>query len=405
MKKGKQKTSVNADSNKDKADKKNNIILSFKALALLALCFILWKIVFRNTYDLVNHAEDINPELFKRTLLLALSIFTLTASLYYFYKILLNNTIKNIALAIYSIITLFIIFEIIFMHLPISQGTGDAYCAVMWFRKYWKKNEMGYRDKPYNPAVDTLTNNIVFLGDSYVAGHGIKKTEDRMSNLLETKLGHAYRVFNLGRNGANTKDELLFLERFPYKFNKLILVHVPNDLEYMKNENSDENISNNQFEPGFFINESFFINFLSYTQIGGYFKYVLSTHKFKVEQQRDYPFSDTTLLNTHISNLYFIDSMCTIKNINLLIVSYPFPGITDTVAKRYYRNFISKLKENNLNYLDAEPICDLLPPRKQIVNKFDMHPSKQVQKMVADSIYERIKRDGWLNNKSPIQFH
>ncbi|MFN8284982.1 MAG: hypothetical protein U0U67_17295 [Chitinophagales bacterium] len=170
-----------------------------KIFVSLILAMQIWLYVFRDTYKLVFQPYNLEDGIHKRTILLFISILLVGYSFLYFFKINISNKIKNMVLMLYSFIIFFLIFEIIFMYLPISQGSGDAYCNKLWFNKYWERNEVGYRDKPYNAATDTLKNRIIILGDSYVAGHGTSNVEDRMSNLLEKKLGSNYRVFNLGK--------------------------------------------------------------------------------------------------------------------------------------------------------------------------------------------------------------
>ena len=303
------------------------------------------------------------------------------------------------------------------MYLPVSQGSGEAYCMRIWFSKYWELNEQGYRDVSYNAKSDTLKNIVVMLGDSYVAGHGTKHVEERMSNILEKKLGAKYRVFNLGENGAHSQKEYGNLLRFPYKYDKLILVHVPNDLEYI-DMNANANTGNNNMpagsaatpdEPGwlsrigtFFVNESFFINFLSFTGFGNTIKFIpfliKNINKLdSIDNAEKYPFSDSLQLKQHIKNLVWLDSVESSKNVKFLILSFPLPGNDDPEMDKYYNNFISQLKLHNLNYLDVLPICKQLSVRKQIVSKLDKHPSVLLQKMVTDTLYKRLKNEHWLN--------
>lgn len=290
------------------------------------------------------------------------------------------------------------------MYAPISQGDGRAYCSRLWFHKYWHQNELGYRDIPYNLSADSLKDKIVILGDSYVAGHGINKEEDRMSNLLQNKLGNAFRVFNLGKNGSSTFDEFERLKKFPYKFDKLVLVHVPNDLEYLDvNENTNTNQLAGTTEEtsggirDFFVRESFFINFLSYTIAGDIFRFLGKAFSGeRIEETRNYPFSDSVKLRKHLSNLSQEYEFLKENNIKMIIISFPYPGQDDSILIKYYNGFIEQLKINKLPFLDANPICNKLALRQQVVNSLDGHPSIKVHKMVADSLYKRLKDDGWF---------
>lgn len=384
----------------------NKFIPILKTIIPVLVAIQLWLFVFRDTEKLVFQSLDAQEGIHKRTVLLIISILLLIYSFLYFFRLDISNKIKNVLLLIYSTILIFLVFEVVFMYQPISQGTGYAYCNKLWFNKYWQRNEIGYRDEPYNAASDTLKNKIVMLGDSYVAGHGTNNVKDRMSNLLEKKLGKTYRVFNLGKNGSTTIDEFDRLKNFPYKYDKLILVHVPNDLEYLDNNDETnqieeaEEINNSNGFVDFFIKESFFINFLSYTIIGdavrGIAGILSGTINTQINEIPNYPYSDSAKLRKHFSNLLMIDKELKEHQIKLLIVSFPFPGNEDSKADYYYQQFIKQLKLSKLNYLDAMPICNQLKRRQQVVSALDGHPSVKVQQMVTDSIFERLKDDSWI---------
>ncbi|MBK9328960.1 MAG: SGNH/GDSL hydrolase family protein [Sphingobacteriales bacterium] len=383
-----------------------------KTIGPLCIAFFLCTAIFHNTHDLAFNVRNSGAKLNLRALMLLLSIVLVLISFIAIFRISISNRLKNVFLLLYSTLTFFLVFEIIFMYLPVSQGSGEAYCMRIWFSKYWNLNEHGYRDASYDAKSDTLKDIVVMLGDSYVAGHGTKYPDERMSDILGKKTGAGYRVFNLGENGAHTQKEYGNLLRFPYKFDKLILVHVPNDLEYIEtnpdtNTTSDSNASPDK--PGIFskaatflVNESFFINFLSFTGFGNAVKAIPFLLKNwnkldNLENARKYPFSDSLQLKQHIKNLVWLDSTESSQNVQMLILSFPLPGNNDPVMDRHYNNFIEQLKIHNLNFLDVLPICKQLPVRKQIVSKLDKHPSVLLQKMVTDSLYSRLKKEHWFN--------
>lgn len=382
---------------------KNKLFLILKIFVPVFIAIQIWLYVFHDTEKLVFQSNNTAQGIHKRTVWLVISMFLIIISFLSFFRINISNRIKNIMLLLYSTILFFLAFEILFMYAAISQGTGYAYCSKLWFNKYWERNELGYRDKTYNAATDTLKNKIVMLGDSYVAGHGTNNVADRMSDLLEKKLGSNYRVFNLGENGSTTTDEFDRLKKFPYKYDKLILVHVPNDLEYLDVNDEDTQPEETSEEGGigaFFIKESFLVNFISYTRAGqllqGLIGLFSGANNTEPEPIPVYPFSDTTKLNKHISNLKMIDKELKEHNIKLLIVSFPFPGNEDKLAEKYYNNFVQQLKINSFNYLDANTIGKQLGRRQQIVSSLDGHPSVKLQKLVTDSIYKRLQADSWI---------
>src|SRR3989344_8852946 len=72
---------------------------------------------------------------------------------------------------------------------------------------------------------------IVFLGDSYVWGHGVNE-EQRMSNVLQNELSD-FEVLNFGVNGYSTDQYYLLLNKTVLDYNPdlVIIGFYANDLE------------------------------------------------------------------------------------------------------------------------------------------------------------------------------
>ena len=113
---------------------------------------------------------------------------------------------------------------------PPSQGNGEAYVSKIWFAKYWKTNKYKYRDKEFDIEEAAHKNTILYVGDSYVAGHGIKETSQRTPDLLESNYLNNFMVINAGRNGIGTRDEFKIINNFPHTPKLVVLTHVPNDI-------------------------------------------------------------------------------------------------------------------------------------------------------------------------------
>jgi hypothetical protein len=91
----------------------------------------------------------------------------------------------------------------------------------------------GYRDRY---ALGQITpDDIVLVGDSFVWGHGVKKSE-RFGNVLQDlyeREGRRVRVYSLGVRGAGPERDLESLARVPAdrRAGTVILSFYPNDLE------------------------------------------------------------------------------------------------------------------------------------------------------------------------------
>ena len=81
-----------------------------------------------------------------------------------------------------SILYLLLIVEIVFATVFVqSDGGNSTLVSKRWFQKYWNPiNSDGYRDYEH-----IWKEHVLFIvGDSYIAGHGIKNIDDRLSSIL-----------------------------------------------------------------------------------------------------------------------------------------------------------------------------------------------------------------------------
>ena len=146
-------------------------------------------------------------------------------------------------------------------------GSGDAYAGQLFNYKYWKPiNSDGFRDENFSKN----ENAIIFLGDSFTAGWGIKDTKNRFSEITEKELNDKeLKFYNIGQYGADSKIEFENLKKIHKKYTpkckKLVLQVLYNDIDpYLKNEmecnhnlQTLENTKTLGFKNGFYL-----INFL-----------------------------------------------------------------------------------------------------------------------------------------------
>lgn len=127
--------------------------------------------------------------------------------------------------------------EAVFMFIPRSHGVGHTYASRYWFHKYrGETNEDGYRVS----AKEINENSVLFAGDSFTAGHGTKKRENRFSDLFGSK-STKYNAINIGQNGLDTDGEFNAMTKFLAKRDQLpkriVLQYFGNDIEGVANSN------------------------------------------------------------------------------------------------------------------------------------------------------------------------
>ena len=102
-----------------------------------------------------------------------------------------------------------------------------SYSSWLWNGLYKNPiNQQGYRDAewPSDKSVD-----LMFIGDSFTDGHGIKQTCSRFSDITASELDISY--VNLGVSGSSTKDQLEILRSTPIKAKTVVFQYFVNDIE------------------------------------------------------------------------------------------------------------------------------------------------------------------------------
>ena len=147
----------------------------------------------------------------------------------------INKFISNSATVLFSLFVIFILMEAIFMFIPRSHSVDYTLASRLWYAKYWKPiNSLGFRD--HEP--DNNYPVILFVGDSFTAGHGLKSVNDRFSNIVGKELnkkGKKYSVINIGKPNLDSRTEYDEMKYFLYmtrvKPEKIILQYFGNDIE------------------------------------------------------------------------------------------------------------------------------------------------------------------------------
>lgn len=304
-----------------------------------------------------------------------------------------NKTISNVCTALLSVFVTFMFLEAIFMFVPRSHGIHYSLAAKLWLKKYYKPlNNLGFRDR----EPDNSSPVILFVGDSFTAGHGLDTVSERFSNIIEEKLvssGRNYRAINIGGMAADTTLEYMrmmkFLSYTKIKPKTIVLQYYGNDIE---------SAAANNYRMAFDITElpikmnillryivprSYFINYIYWLFPRDYFQPYL--HYL----QRAY--KNKTILNEHKGHLELFINYARQNSINFIVVIFPFLQDIEMSDAMYVDNIVNLFESHNIPTINVSSLVKDVPVKERIVNVNDAHASVKVNKIVADEILKILE--------------
>lgn len=299
-----------------------------------------------------------------------------------------KKIIANLATLGIMVVWLIGLLEVIFMFISQSHEGDLSKASQIWFAKYWKPiTAEGYRDFPKtNPEGKKK---VLVLGDSFAAGHGLEKTEDRFSDQLEDKLGtDKYVVYNLGISGSDTRDEFQRLQKFPIKPDALVLEYFPNDIEKAAR---DAQLTLAQFQPYDDIKMpgvgSLVMRFYLPNYIYWQFPHIPPASITDFVQKS---YTDTTILNPHLRDLQQIVDYAKQHNAPMYVVMVPFLQNIEK-SNGYTKPIEDFFVNQKIPVVRLADFLEGIPPKERIVGKNDGHASAKVNAVIAEQLYEKMK--------------
>jgi hypothetical protein len=311
---------------------------------------------------------------------------------------------KNFKLySVYLLLCFFIpilVLEIGLRFATFPSGIGVGSASQRWLKKNWSPiNSDGYRDvefyvKPNKPA-------MLFLGDSFTAGHGVRFTETYYFAAREKFLGSLDFV-NLGQNGASTKEQERNLDKFfsVYDSRPRYVVHqyFGNDIEdYIEVVKVERSFLRQAFSR---VSELFnFIDTYFYMRDFGskYVAQLMSTYE------------NQNVLEKHFSDLKKIHEKVYRRGGQIIFIVFPFLNNDESLKRSSV--YVHKIKESFLIscrngdiLIDVTPIASYLQTNDRVVNFMDAHPSPRLHQIVADLLIEIFNGNRNLVEKDGVAY-
>jgi hypothetical protein len=299
----------------------------------------------------------------------------------------ISNFSKNSILFTYSTLSFIALIEIVFMFIALSNGSGMSYSGKLWTARYWNPiNEYSLRD--IEPA--SGKNNIFFVGDSFTAGWGVKKIEDRFGEVAAEELrkqGKPVNGINLGVCGVDTHQEYEIFESFIKETNispdHIVLQFFVNDMDgFLPKINACNPPSQVPFWKKTLIEGSYLINYIS--------NIYPDRSMSRLPKECNYPerlkyvCNNDTIWQKEELELDKFRDYCANNNIKMTLVFFPFMDDLTLAKKigiedRIYQYCL----KNNIDLFNVTEAISTLPKEKRVVSIVDAHASSEVHRIVG----------------------
>jgi hypothetical protein len=320
------------------------------------------------------------------------------------------NFIVLVFSLLYSFTLLELLLSTVFLQ---SYESGFSLFEKRWDDLYWKPiNSIGYRDVDHPKSDFANKKTIYVVGDSFVAGYGIKDYRDRFANVLQDELGERWSVITIAKNGWGTFAEYNALLSYPNKPTKIFgangngivnqTIQDPNlkpnviILSYFINDIEDAAyfdglgwfqppaLYGNQFIQSM-SNRSFVFNFVYWTL---YLRMHPDIGKVYWDYLREC-YTRGDIWKTQTDELLKFVDFARSRNIKLIVVVFPELRNIEG-SKEFTSKVVDLMKENNVSVIDLDTILSGRNPRELIVQPLDGHPSAELHKEVANLLFERV---------------
>ncbi|HXW01427.1 MAG TPA: GDSL-type esterase/lipase family protein [Anaerolineae bacterium] len=290
-----------------------------------------------------------------------------------------------------SALSLFITLMVLEFYFKVFFAQPDAFGTLAmqnWYNQYYTGtfNALGYRDQEWTPEKLAGKLKVVVVGDSLVEGVGIERPEDRFSDLLGQKLGPKYAVLNVGRQGANTGDEIKLLLDYPYKPDILVWTYFINDIGDQAGPFGILLPPPRETPPLLspLLQNSYAFNFIYWRAV-------------RLFEARNFPDAKWQWLVTiynhpdawwaHQQQLLSIYEGTRSEQIPLLVVV--FPGIPYLEESQFVTERVVNLyRDQDVPTLDVAELIKDIPVKERMASPVDQHPNELVHRLVAEALYD-----------------
>jgi len=273
-----------------------------------------------------------------------------------------------------------------------SDSFGFTLASKRWFARYWHPiNSLGIRDRDHDASSLAEKRVLYAVGDSFVAGHGVRDPRDRFADQLAEHLGDDWEVVILAKSGWHTVEQYEAIESYPAKPEIIVLSYYFNDIENAFAEHDLEQPAPFDPPPRLlrpFVARSHFLNYVYWriyrfangAEIDRVFWEFFQTYGQRAD-----------VWATHAKELDRIAQYAVERDIRLIVVV--FPQLREIERSRPYTERVTQLFEKqDVEVIDLSILLSERDPNELIVGPLDNHPGVALHHEVAELLAELIEK-------------
>ncbi len=259
-----------------------------------------------------------------------------------------------------------------------------------WFALHVNPNRDGFRDdRPLPTTLKPNQQSVVFVGDSFTFGHGVKDPADRFTDRLRSRWDRErpdqLLVSNASLPGLDIRqlaDGMVpDLYQDSRRIDLMVYVFVPNDIEYCDDRTAHHLKSLAAMEPrGWLFGHTYFYNLLWYRwqslrrpEGDSYYSYLKGAYT-----SEPWP--------RFIKELNQLRETCKYRDTRLAIVAFPFlHDLGDDYSFAVAHEQLEKYcHDHKTPFLDLRPELSRHVAEGLVVNRFDSHPNSLAHELSAN---------------------
>jgi lysophospholipase L1-like esterase len=271
-----------------------------------------------------------------------------------------------------------------------TDSFGVSLPARRWFALHTHLNSLGCRDREWSPIKPPGIRRIAFVGDSFIYGWGIERTEDRfpdrIQSLFDGRSPGTVEVMNVAKPGWDTGAQLQPIQDMiaRYGVDEVVLCYVANDIEKLLPTTDDFNPIRPPDAQFFNMDSSCLMDYL-YRRI--YLPRIPSVRNYHDWLAEGY--GDEGIWRRHQEQLNAIIGHCRENGVTLHVALLPF--IRTSGDKFHIADLHALMRRffevNQTPVVDLYPAIAGLPAEDLVVNRVDAHPNERAHKLFAEAIW------------------